>query len=111
MNMFAAIGVTGGLIIALSSAAAAQEQSAPNASSNAIHNPAVKSPDDMTSASLAKGQNSFTRAQAAARIRKAGYTNITGLTKSSDGIWHGQAMYDGKPVTVGLDYKGNVSPE
>jgi opacity protein-like surface antigen len=87
----------------------AQDASTPAPDPNAAANPAVKSPDDMASTGLAKGQNSFTKAEAKGRIEKAGYTNVTGLTKDANGLWQGQAMRDGQRVNVALDYKGNVS--
>lgn len=54
------------------------------------------------------GANSFTEAQAQARIEAAGYTNVMGLAKDKDGIWRGTATKDGTPAQVGLDYQGNV---
>ena len=78
------------------------------ADASAPANPAVKSPDAMNAASLAKGHNSFTMGQAKGRIEKAGYTGVSGLALDSDGLWQGQAMKDGQSVRVALDYKGNV---
>lgn len=57
---------------------------------------------------LEKGANSFTEGQARSRIESAGLTNVTGLKKDDDGIWRCTAMRDGKSVTVGFDYKGNI---
>ena len=54
------------------------------------------------------GANSFTEAQAMDRIGKAGFKDVTGLAKDSNGIWRGTAMQGGKPVPVSLDFKGNV---
>jgi hypothetical protein len=86
----------------------AQGNSTPSPDPNAAANPAVQS-GDMRSPSLAKGQNSFTKAEAKGRIEKAGYTDLTGLTKDSNGLWQAQAMRDGQRVNVALDYKGTVS--
>ncbi len=72
------------------------------------HNPAVKSTKPVATHVAAKGHNSFTEAQARDRIEKAGYTDVSKLTKNSNGIWQGTAMKDGKTVNLGLDYKGNV---
>ena len=48
-------------------------------------------------------------AQAARRISRAGFTKVTGLKKDNQGIWRGQAQKDGNPVSVSLDYQGNVT--
>jgi opacity protein-like surface antigen len=56
----------------------------------------------------AKGSNSFTAGQAQTRIEKEGYSNVSGLTKDSDGIWRGKAQKDGQQTAVWLDYKGNI---
>jgi putative membrane protein len=60
-------------------------------------------------ATPAPGANSFTQGEAKSRIEKAGYTNVNGLTKDDQGIWRGTASKNGKPVKIGLDYKGNIS--
>ena len=70
-------------------------------------NAAVKSPD--TVGTPTAGANSFTKGQAEGRLKKAGYTNITGLAKDKDGLWRAQAMKDGKKTSVSLDFKGNVN--
>lgn len=56
----------------------------------------------------AKGANSFTDGEARRRIESRGYTEVSGLQKDADGIWHGTAKKDGNSVKVWLDYKGNV---
>lgn len=73
------------------------------------HNPAVKDATAHTAASAAKGRNSFTEAQAQGRIAKAGYANVSKLTKNQNGVWQGTATKGGATVKVGLDYKGNVT--
>lgn len=60
-------------------------------------------------AQLEKGANSFTEGQVRGRLEQAGLKEVQGLNKDGDGIWHGQAQRDGKPVTVGFDYKGNIA--
>lgn len=60
---------------------------------------------------LEKGANSFTEGQARSRIESAGFTNVTGLTKDNDGIWRGTASKDGKSMSVGFDYKGNLAAQ
>lgn len=54
------------------------------------------------------GANSFTESQAKARLEANGFTNVTGLKKDDGSIWRGQATKDGKPVSVALDYQGNI---
>jgi hypothetical protein len=56
----------------------------------------------------AKGANSFTMTEASKRIANTGFTNVTGLSKDTDGVWHGHAQKDGTSTGVWLDYKGNV---
>jgi hypothetical protein len=87
----------------LSGAAIAQQPT------EAHKNAAVKSPD--TAGAPTAGANSFTKGQAEDRIKKAGYTNVTGLAKDKDGLWRGQAMKDGKQANVSLDFKGNVNAQ
>ena len=80
------------------------------ASDQTSHNPALKDSHVHTTSMAAKGANSFTQSQARKRIIKAGYTNVGKLTKDKDGVWVGDAMQNGSKVTVGLDYKGDVTP-
>jgi putative membrane protein len=54
------------------------------------------------------GANSFTEAQAKSAIEKAGYTDVSALTKDDKGIWRGTANKSGKSVPIALDYQGNV---
>ena len=56
----------------------------------------------------AKGANSFTDGEARRRIESNGYTDVTNLQKSADGIWRGTAKKGGNAMKVWLDYKGNV---
>ena len=63
----------------------------------------------VTNAKLEKGANSFSEGEARRRLEKAGYHEVKDLKKDGDGIWHASAMMDGKPASVGLDFKGNVA--
>ena len=54
------------------------------------------------------GANSFTEAQAKSAIEKAGYADVSALTKDDNGIWRGTASKDGKSTPIALDYQGNV---
>jgi len=57
------------------------------------------------------GANSFTEGEARKRIETHGFTDVSGLKKDNQGIWHGKAMQNGKTVGVALDFKGNVVGE
>ena len=85
----------------------AQTAAPPSANPNAS-TPAVASPNANNPGAPAAGANSFTEAQAKSRIEKAGYTNVSGLSKDKDGIWKGKASKAGTSVDVGVDYQGNV---
>jgi periplasmic protein CpxP/Spy len=60
---------------------------------------------------LEPGANSFTEAQARSWLEEAGYTEVTGLVQSEDGIWRGHARRNGTTVSVGVDYKGTISTD
>jgi putative membrane protein len=55
------------------------------------------------------GATSFTEEQARDQITKAGYSDVTALTKAADGTWQGTAMKSGASVAVVVDYQGNVT--
>lgn len=55
------------------------------------------------------GSNSFTEGQAKGHIENAGYTDVTALAKTADGLWTGQAKKGGKTMSVSLDFKGAVT--
>lgn len=69
--------------------------------------PAIADPGS-NSGVLVEGKNSFTESQAKERISEAGFTQIGALKLDDQGIWRGAATKDGKSVSVGLDYQGNV---
>ena len=75
---------------------------------NNLGNPAIKDSAPHSTMSATKGRNSFTEKQAIHRLAKAGYT-ASSLTKDADGVWTGSATKSGKTVTVGLDFKGNIT--
>lgn len=74
-------------------------------------NPAVSTTSANTSATPLPGANSFTEGEARNRIEARGFTAVTNLKKDDQGIWRGDAMKDGHPVKVALDFKGNVFSE
>jgi opacity protein-like surface antigen len=87
----------------LATSAAAQE------ADRTSHNPAVKDNAVSKVEDAAEGSNSFTEEQAKGRIAKAGYSHISHLVKDEEGVWRGAAMHKGKRVSIGLDYKGNIT--
>lgn len=64
-----------------------------------------------TNVKLEKGANSFTEGEVKSRLDKAGYKDAKDLKKDDQGIWRGMATQDGKPVKVGLDFKGNIAAQ
>ena len=86
----------------ISTGAAAQEH-------QSSHNPAMKNPAPARTVAPARGRNSFTESQAQGRIAKAGFAQVSRLTKDGNGVWQGTAMRNHARVHVALDYKGNVT--
>lgn len=68
-------------------------------------------PADKTGEPLSSGANSFTEEQARSWIEDAGYTDVSGLVQSDDGIWRGHARRNGTTVMVAVDYKGTVTTQ
>lgn len=52
-----------------------------------------------------------TAAQAQQKLEAAGYTDITGLNKGCDNVWHAQARANGNPVNVMVAPDGSVNQE
>src|SRR5580693_1735647 len=95
------------ITVLIGAGGALAQTAAPSANPNA-RTPAVASPNANNPGAPAAGANSFTEAQAKSRIEKAGYSNVSGLSKDKDGIWRGLASKGGTNVNVALDYQGNV---
>lgn len=72
-------------------------------------NGAVNTDANTANAAVAAASNSFTEGEARSHIEDAGYSDVTGLSKSPDGLWTAKAKQDGKSVTVALDFKGAVT--
>lgn len=72
-------------------------------------NGAINTDANTTSAAVAPASNSFTEGEAKGHIENAGYSDVSGLTKSPDGMWTGKAKKDGKSVDVAVDFKGAVT--
>ena len=125
----AAFTLTGGLALAQATNPGTTAPGANTASPNSgtttgSSNPAVNATGNAPSsvnasskaaivplASLEKGANSFTEAQARTRLEGAGLATVTDLKKDDQGVWRGKAMQGGKNVTVGFDYKGVIGVE
>jgi hypothetical protein len=52
--------------------------------------------------------HSFTADQAKSKIESKGYSNVSDLQRDSKGAWRGKAVKDGKPLSVILDFEGNI---
>ena len=72
-------------------------------------NDPINADANLNDASQAAASNSFTEGQAKGHFENAGYTNVTGLTKTADGMWTAKAMKGGKSMDVSLDFKGAVT--
>lgn len=60
---------------------------------------------------LESGANSFTEGQVEERFAKMGFGEVKDLRKDESGIWRGTAQHAGKPLTIGMDFKGNVAAQ
>jgi putative membrane protein len=76
---------------------------------SAAQNEPINTDTSKTETAQTPGSTSFTEGQAKGHIENAGYTDVSGLTKTADGFWTGSAKKDGKSVQVSVDYKGAVS--
>lgn len=95
---------------ALAFPAAAQD--ADSTAKQGLKNPPIATHKDEVKTDATKpsrGKNSFTEAQAKARIEKHGYDVVDSLHKDQDDVWHARAKTkDGRDTTVALDWMGNV---
>ncbi len=71
--------------------------------------PAITTPNSTNPSAPVKGKNSFIESQAKMQIAKSGFSNVTNLKLGEDGIWRASAERNGVPVSVALDYQGNVT--
>ena len=109
-----------GTAFAQSTAPASPGTSGATGSSNNAVNPSGDAPSSVNASgtiqtvaptALEKGANSFTEGQARTRIESAGFSGLQDLKKDDQGIWRAKGMKDGKPVTIGFDYKGNIAAQ
>ena len=92
--------------LAITGIAVAQEQ--PSQQTAPIK-PSVTTRDSTNPMAPVKGKNSFTESQAKDRIEKKGFTEITNLKLGEDGVWRASAQKNGVPISVALDYQGNIT--
>lgn len=71
-------------------------------------NEAIDTRPTTDEAAQAAAANSYTEGQARSAIESAGYTNVSALTKSGNGLWQGTATKDGQTLQVSVDFKGSV---
>jgi hypothetical protein len=76
--------------------------------STGVNAPSAVAPNTANAPALpnAPGSNG-----AAKRIQADGYKNVQGLTRGTDGKWHGTAMRGSTLVGVVVDGRGNVSTQ
>ncbi|MCI3135236.1 hypothetical protein [Phenylobacterium aquaticum] len=102
---------------ATANAADAAATSASNAAApgGAVSPPAANgavNPDANTgSTDTAAASTSFTEGEAKGHIENAGYTDVSHLAKTPDGLWTAKAKKGGKTVDVALDFKGAVTAQ
>lgn len=95
----------------------AQDRMSPQGrdNSNAVGSPnratgLDRAQDRMSQPGLDNNRANDPRSNAArGRIEADGYKSVQGLTKGSDGLWHGQALRGTTVVPVTVDARGNVS--
>ena len=72
-------------------------------------NGAINADANKSETSQSAASNSFTEGEAKGHFENAGYSDVTGLAKSPDGLWTAKAKKAGKAVDVALDFKGAVT--
>ena len=97
------------LLAGLSLTTSAFAQDTPSGGPDAKGNAPLKHMHTVNDGSAKRGANSFTQNEAKKHILHSGYTDVSALTKGSDGVWRGTATKDGSSRSVALDFKGNVS--
>lgn len=98
------MSVTLSALLAAASLAACSE---PNEPMNEAVNEDLNT--DTAATAQTEGANSFTEGQARGHIENAGYTNVSALTLTPEGLWQGTATRDGQTQNVSVDYRGAVS--
>lgn len=76
------------------------------ATTSGVNPPSVSVPHTANAPALSNAAGS---GNARAKIEADGYKNVQGLTRGSDGKWHGKALRGGTQVDVTVDASGRVS--
>ena len=97
------VSITLPALLAAASLAACSQSEEPQ---NAAVNPDLNTD---TATTQTEGANSFTEEQARGHVENAGYTGVSPLTKTADGLWQGTAARNGETVNVSVDYRGVVT--
>jgi hypothetical protein len=100
-------------IVALGLSAAGMAPAQTAATNSSQTPPAVTSgsADSKTAAAPVAGKNSFTKGEARKRLKAHGYSNVKDLAKDDEGVWRGSAAKNGKPVSVAVDFQGNITEQ
>lgn len=72
-------------------------------------NGAINTDTNKGSMDTVAASTSFTEDQAKGHIENAGYTHVSNLMKTADGLWTAKATKAGRTVNVAVDFKGAVS--
>jgi hypothetical protein len=98
-------------IVALAIGVTASGYAQTAATNSSAAPPAVTSgsAESKTAAAPVAGKNSFTKGQARNRLRAHGYSQVKDLAKDDEGVWRGSAVKDGQPVSVAVDFQGNIT--
>jgi hypothetical protein len=99
------LGLIAAAFLSLGGAALAQASGGADAKGNAP----LKASHTVNDGAPKPGANSFTQAQARRHILHSGYDAVSSLNKGADGVWRGTATKNGAPVSVALDFKGDVT--
>ncbi|HYR66142.1 MAG TPA: hypothetical protein VEP47_08430, partial [Reyranella sp.] len=77
----------------------------PSVSTPGVNSRSVSAPNTANAPAIPNAAGS---ANAQAKIKADGYTNVQGLSRNRDGSWSGKAMRGSTMVDVGVDARGNV---
>ncbi|MBS0540450.1 MAG: hypothetical protein JSR47_16920 [Proteobacteria bacterium] len=113
-----ATALTAIAVIGLSTAAFAQNAPMPSGASNpppgTSHSPGTSALPPSTTGTARAGaldSSNTTGAQAAAqeKFKEAGFSDVKGLSRSTDGSWSGRAVKNGVEVGVVMDTSGKIA--
>lgn len=98
----------GASLLVLAGAASLAACSEPGEPVNAAINEDLNT-DTATAPAQTAGANSFTEEQAREQIANAGYSDVSDLVLTENGLWQGTAMLGGERTGVSVDYRGAVT--